>query len=234
MGLIQVVGAVGFMLLLHFPWQATVLVGALVAAQALLRRNSAAVPLDRADIAKQEQNAGHPGLLRVANFCVALSGALFLASFLISFVMYMNAREQTQRESAGNYRASSFRVLQSYWQKGSPGTMGAGGKRETRAFARGLVEGKEEWMDLVPYLGFTPNDEGTLSETVPPGTIIHIYYDPALSGDYRVRMWTTAAPGVASHNTAAVVAKYGAPALLTTGLLLLGFLRLRRYSLASV
>jgi hypothetical protein len=234
MGLIRLIGAVGFMLVLRFPWEVTTVVGVLVTAHAFLTRNSAAIPLDRAGIAKQEQNAGRPGLVHVANFCVALSGALFLVSFLISFVMYMNAREQAQRESAGNYRVSSFRVLRSYWQKGSPGTMGAGGKRETRAFARGLVEGKEEWMDLAPYLGATPKDEETLSRAVPAGTIIPVYYDPELSGDYRVRVLSGAAPGVASRKMASAAARYGAATLLVTGLLLLGFLNLRRYSLASL
>jgi hypothetical protein len=159
MGLIRVIGAVGFMLVLRFPWQATTCVGALFAAHALLTRNSTEIPLDREGIARQEQNAARPQLFRAVTFCVALSGALFLVSCMVTFVMFMNAREQWQRESAGNYHASSFRVRQSYWQKGSVGTIGAGGRRETRAFARGMVEGKEEWMDLVPYLGFIPKDE---------------------------------------------------------------------------
>lgn len=231
MGLIRVIGAVGFMLVLHFPWQVITVIGALVAAYALLTRNSTEIPLDRAGIAWQEQNAGHPNLLRIANFCVALSGAFFLVSFLASFVMFMNAREQWQRESAGNYHASSFRVLQSYWQKRSPGSLGAGG-RETRAFARGMVEGNEEWMDLIPHLGFIPKDEETVLRLVPPGTVLPIYYDPGLKGDYRVRIYSAAVPGVASRNAEAVVAKYGAVALGATGLLLLVFLRLRKYSLA--
>jgi hypothetical protein len=102
LGLIRVIGAVGFMLVLRFPWQATTCVGALVAAHALLTRNSTEIPLDREGVAKQERNAAHPQLLRAATFCVALSGALFLVSCMVTFVMFMNAREQWQRESAGN------------------------------------------------------------------------------------------------------------------------------------
>jgi hypothetical protein len=97
-----------------------------------------------------------------------------------------------------------------------------------------MVEDKEEWMDLVPYLGFIPKDEETVLRVVPPGTVLPIYYDPGLQGDYRVRIYSAAAPGVAGRNPAAVVAKYGAVALAATGLLLLGFLHLRRYSLARL
>jgi hypothetical protein len=163
------------MLVLRFPWQATTCVGALVAAYALLTGNSAEIPLDREGVAKQERNPAHPQLLRAATFCVPLSGALFLVSCMITFVTFMNAREQWQRESAGSYHTSSFRVLQSYWQKRSPGRLGAGGSHETRAFARGMAEGNEEWMDLVPYLGFIPKDEETVLRVVPPGTVLPIY-----------------------------------------------------------
>jgi hypothetical protein len=60
-----------------------------------------------------------------------------------------------------------------------------------------------------------------------------IYYNSKLKGDYRVRFRGGAPPGVASHDAMAVVAKYGAGALAVTGLALLGFLRLRRFSQGS-
>jgi hypothetical protein len=72
------------------------------------------------------------------------------------------------RESSGSANqqetthTSSCRLLQSYWQKRSPGRLGAGGSHETRVFARGMVEDKQEWMNLVPYLGFIPKDEETV------------------------------------------------------------------------
>ncbi len=88
-------------------------------------------------------------------------------------------------------------------------------------------------MDLQPYLGFIPNDEETVVKAVPRGTVIAIYYDSKLKGDYRVRFRGGAPPGVASHDAMAVVAKYGAGALAVTGLLFLGFLRLRRFSQGS-
>jgi hypothetical protein len=97
MGLIRVIGAVGFMLVLRFPWQATTCVGALFAAHALLTRSSTEIPLDREGVLKQERNAAHPQLLRAASFCVALSGALFLVSCMVTFVMFLNAREQFPR-----------------------------------------------------------------------------------------------------------------------------------------
>lgn len=190
-------------------------------------------PLDRDAIARQEQNAAHPGLLRVANFGVLLSGALFAFSLIAAVVMFMNAREQWQRESAGNYHATSFRVLQSYWEKRKPGPQ-LGDRNFARASARGLVEGKEEWMDLAPYIGFTPQEEATVLRAVPPGTVISVYYDPGLQGDYRVRLHGSTPPGTASHNTAVVAAKYGSAALAVTGILLFGFIQLRKFSLSRL
>jgi hypothetical protein len=187
-------------------------------------------PLDRDAIARQERNAAHPGLLRVANFGVLLSGALFAVSLIAAVVMFMNAREQWQRLSAANYHASSFRVLQSYWKKGKPGPQLA--DLNVRASARGLVEGKEEWMDLGPYLGFIPQDKAAVLRAVPPGTVIRVYYDPELQGDYRVRVHRSTAPGIVSHDNMVVAAKYGSAALAGTGLLLFEFMRLRAFSLS--
>jgi hypothetical protein len=166
----------------------------------------------------------------VAKFGVLLSGALFAVSLIAAVVMFMNSREQWQRESAGNYHASSFRVLQSYWNKGRP--RGQPGDLAIQASARGLVEGKEEWMDLGPYLGFIPQDKATVLRAVPPGTVISVYYDPELLGVYRVSVHGSTRPGTVSHNNMGVVAKYGSAALAVTGILLFGFIRLRTFSLS--
>jgi len=187
-------------------------------------------PLDRDGVARQEQNAARPGLLRVANFGVLMSGALFAVSLIATAVMFMNSREQWQRESVGDYHASSFRVLQSYWKKGRP--TGILADRNTEASARGLVEGKEEWMDLLPFLGFVPPDKETVLRAVPPGTVISVYYDPKLLGVYRVRVKGSKPPGTVRHNNMAVVAKYGSAALAVTGTLLFAFIRLRAFSIA--
>lgn len=231
MGPIQVIGAIGFLAVLQFPWQVMVVLTALVAANAFLRHKSRTAALTREEIAKQEQNAGRPNLLRVANLGVALSGAFFLVSFMVAFVMFMNARERRQRLSEGHYHASTFRVLRSYWQKGRPSTLGQGFSSESRTAARGLVDGHEESMDLQPLLGFVPKDEETVVRLVPPGTEIPVYYDPELRGDYRVRFRGDSPPGVASRNAMPVIAKYGVVALAVTGILLIAFLRLRRFSL---
>lgn len=103
----------------------------------------------------------------------------------------------------------------------------------TRAFARGVVEGHEEWMDLIPFLTFTPKDQETVLRAVPAGTVIPVYYNPQLQGEYRVRLLTSALPQEASRHWAAAVFRYGSVALLTTGVMLLGCLRLRKFSLGS-
>lgn len=169
------------------------------------------MPLTREEIAEQERNALHPRLLQVANMAVLLSGGLLLVSFIGSFVMFMNAREDAQQESVGTYRVSSFQVLQSYWQKGTPHSVrsGAGVDSPTRAFARGLVEGHEEWMDLIPYLTFIPQDQATVTRAVPVGTVLPVYYNPQLRGEYRVRLLSSVLPAKANRRTAAIVLRYG-------------------------
>jgi hypothetical protein len=189
-------------------------------------------PATREQVAEQERNAARPNLLQVANLGVLLSGGLLLASFIGSFVMFMNARESVQRESEGTHHASSFRVLQSDWEEAAPRGRG-GGVNETRAFARGLVEGNEEWMDLIPYLTFIPKDQETVLRAVPAGTVIPVFYNQQLKGDYRVRLLGPVLPAEANRRSALMVAQYGSLALLATGLLLFGFLRLRKFSLGA-
>jgi hypothetical protein len=231
-GAIRVLGIVGFLVVVGAPWQITVVAAALVAAYGLLRRNASKGPATREEVAEQDRNARSPNLLRVANMGVALSGALLFTSFLGSFVMFMNAREDAQHESVGTYHPSSFRVLQPYWQKGTTGTRTVPGS-PTRAFARGLVEGKEEWMDLIPYLTFIPKDQETVARQVPVGTVLPVYYNQQLQGEYRVRLFGPVLPSEANRRTESLVAKYGILALLLTGLMLFGFLRLRNFSLGS-
>lgn len=221
----------GFLVVVGAPWQITVIAAALVAAYGLLRRNSKG-PATREEVAAQERNARSPNLLRVANMGVALSGAFLFMSFLASFVMFMNAREDAQQESVGTYHPSSFRVLQSYWQKGTPGTPRTPSS-PTRAFARGLLEGKEEWMDLIPFLTFITKDQETVLRLFPAGMVLPVYYNPQLQGEYRVRLLGPVLPSEANRRTQWVVAKYGILALLLTGLMLLGFLRLRTFSLGA-
>jgi hypothetical protein len=71
----------------------------------------------RESIAERERRAAHPYLLKAATFGLVLSGAFLVVSVMFTFVMFMNARESVLRESPGNYHASTFRVLQSYWQQ---------------------------------------------------------------------------------------------------------------------
>ena len=228
-GIIRVLGVVGFLVVVRAPWQVTVIAAALVAAYGLLRRKQEKWPQTRQEVEEQERNAVHPKLLRVATVGVGLSLGLLVASFIASFVMFMNAREDARSESVGSYHASSFRVVQSYLQKGTArsGTMDT----PTRAFARGVVEGHEEWMDLVPFLTFLPKDQETVLRAVPAGLVIPVYYNPQLQGEYRVRLLTSVQPPEASRHWAAAVFKYGSAALLITGAALLAFMRLRKFSL---
>lgn len=230
-GIIGVLGVIGFLLVVGAPWQVILIAAALVAAYGLLRRKREKWPRTRQEVEEQERSAAHPKLLRVANFGVGLSMALLVASFIASFVMFMNAREDRRSESTGTYHASSFRVVQSYWRKGTARSRTT--DSPTRAFARGIVEGHEEWMDLIPFLTFIPKDQETVVRLVPIGTVIPVYYNPQLEGEYRVRLLTSVLPQEASRHWAATVIKWGVVALLTSGAMLFGFLHLRKLSLGS-
>ncbi len=176
-------------------------------------------------IAAGERNAAHPLLFKAATFCVVLFGAFFVASFIGSLVMFMNARESVIRESTGSYHATVFRVLQSYWeQRDDVSTRGV----HRRAFARGIVEGKQEWLDLGPYLVVEPKDEATVLHAVPPGTVIPVFYNPSATGYYRALLQGALPPVEANNRLKASSMKYGLIAMSVTGLMLLGFLRLRK------
>lgn len=114
----------------------------------------------------------------MANFGVLLSGALFAVSLIATVVMFMNAREQWQRESAGKLSCALFSRPAVVLGK-EKGGLQLGDRNFARTSARGLVEGKEEWMDLAPYLGFTPQDQGDnrvrLHGSTPPGTTSHAH-----------------------------------------------------------
>ncbi len=181
----------------------------------------------RASIAGRERNAARPRLLKVATFWLVLSGALFGASFIVSFVMFMNARESVLRESTGTYHATVFRVLQPYWQQGNDINSPRIGMQR-RAFARGIVEGQQEWLDLGTYLGAVPKDEETVRHAAPPGTLIPVFYNPAATGYYRVLLPGATAPVEASRHLQALSLEYGLIAMTITGLMVLAFLRLRR------
>ena len=188
----------------------------------------APVDASRDSITERERNAARPLLLKIFTFCLVLSGAFFLVSFIVSFVMFMNARESVHQESSGSYHATVFRVLQPYWQQGND----LGSSRpsvERRAFARGLVEGKQEWLDLGSYLGAEPKDEEIVRRAVPPGTVIPVFYNPAATGYYRVLLSGTVPPAETSRHLQALSLKYGLLAMAITGLMVLAFLRLRRF-----
>jgi hypothetical protein len=110
-----------------------------------------AVANSRERVAERKRNAARPLLLKIATFCMVLSGASFAVSFIVSFVMSMKARESVLRESTGSYHATVFRVLQLYWEQNHDVGLSRPGV-ERRAFARGLVEGKQVWLDLGSFL----------------------------------------------------------------------------------
>jgi hypothetical protein len=88
-------------------------------------------------------------------------------------------------------------------------------------------------MDLVPYLGFIPANPETVEKAVPRGTIIRVYFNPAVKGDYRVRTFTAPQPAAASETRMLSAAKFGCIALGVTGTALFAPLRFRKVCLGA-
>jgi hypothetical protein len=92
-----------------------------------------------------------------------------------------------------------------------------------------MVEGKKEWMDLVPYLKPVPRGQAGLSDSVPPGTVIPVYLFPNLKGQSRIQVIDVLPPGEASRRTETWVLRRAPAALAVLGTLILLLARTRRF-----
>jgi hypothetical protein len=92
-----------------------------------------------------------------------------------------------------------------------------------------MVEGKKEWMNLLPYLKRTPHGQAELNDSVPPGTVIPVYLFPNLKGQSRIQVIDVLPPGEASRRTEAWVLRRAPVALAVLGTLILLLVRIRRF-----
>lgn len=112
-----------------------------------------------------------------------ICGTLFVLGALFGLVFYVNSSSRAQLYNGAPYHATTFRVtfVQYMWVGG--GEIGS----HSEASDTGIVEGRKETMDLMPFLGRTPNNQGELMTMVPEGTLLHVYLFPTLQGLSRIQ-----------------------------------------------
>jgi hypothetical protein len=169
-----------------------------------------------------------PTSVILLNLAITILGLAFLCCLLFGFVAFMNAHLAFKRVQGQPYRATTFQVTHPYYQK-SRGMHGP----DIAVYASGMVEGKKEWMNLVPYLKRVPADrfpqnQAELDDSVPPGTVIPVYLFPNLKGQSRIQVIDVLPPGEASRRTEMWVLRRAPAALAVLGALIFLLVRIRR------
>jgi len=150
-------------------------------------------------------------------------GLACVGCLIFGFVTFLNAHIAFKRVEGEPYHASTFQVVRPYYQE-SAGIHGP----HVSIYARGIVEGREEWMNLVPYLKRKVRGQRELNYWAPPGTAIRIYLFPNLKGQSRIQVIDVLPPGEASRRTAAWVLWRVPLALVILGALIFLLMRIRR------
>jgi hypothetical protein len=154
---------------------------------------------------------------------IAIAGLAFMCCLLFGFVTFINAHNAYQRVHGQPYRTATFQVTRAYYQK-SAGMHGP----DVAVYASGMVEGKKEWMDLLPYLKREPQGQAEVNQLVPRGLAIPVYLFPNLEGQSRIRVIDGLPPGEASRRTETWVLRRAPVALAILGALILLLVRVRR------
>jgi hypothetical protein len=165
-----------------------------------------------------------PVSVLLLNLTIAILGLAFLCCLLFGFITFINAHNAFKRVQGQPYHATTFQVARPYYQK-SAGMHGP----YVSVYASGMVEGKKEWMDLLPYLKRVPRDQVELNDSVAPGTVIPVYLFPNLKGRSRIQVIDVLPPGEASRRTETWVLRRAPVALAVLGVLILLLVRIRRF-----
>jgi hypothetical protein len=168
--------------------------------------------------------ASQPMSVILLNLTIAILGLAFFACLLFSFVTFLNAHIAFKRVQGQPYHATTFQVTRPYYQQ-SAGMHGP----DIAVYASGMVEGKKEWMNLIPYLHRVPRGQAELNDSVPPGTVIPVYLFPNLKGQSRIQVIDVLPPGEASRRTETWVLRRAPVALAVLGTLILLLMRIRRF-----
>ena len=207
----------------HFPrpvivfWGVSTFVFTILAI--LLRRAAPTVmkPFPRRPASPQ------PMIVQLLSVAIGICGFCFFACLLFGFVAFLNWYNAYQRFAGQPYHATTFEVIRPYYQS-SAGMHGP----DRQVYASGMVEGKKEWMNLLPYLRRMPNGQDELSELVPQGTVIPVYLFPNLRGQTRVQTIGALPPAETNHNAEMGVLRKGSIALAVLGALIFVLVRIRR------
>lgn len=132
-----------------------------------------------------QRPVAHPVLFKIFDLGVAAFGFLTFATLLFSFVIFMNGRTKWKTYEGRNYRVTDFQVTRVYYKEYTT-TSGNLVHTTHQAFASGMVEGKQEWMNLMPFLHIAPRGQHDLEGRVPVGTVIRVFLFPDLRGQARV------------------------------------------------
>ena len=158
------------------------------------------------------------------NLTIAILGLAFVCCLLFGFVAFVNAHMALKRIEGQPYHATTFQVTRPYYQK-SAGMHGP----DISIYARGMVEGEKEWMDLPHYLRYSVRNQAELNDSVPPGTVIPVYLFPNLKGRSRIQEIDVLPPGEASRRTETWVLRRVTAALAVLGGLIFLLVRIRRF-----
>jgi hypothetical protein len=168
--------------------------------------------------------SSRPMSVILLDLTIAILGLAFLACLLFGFVTFINAHLAFKRVQGQPYHATTFQVTRPYYQE-SAGMHGP----DVAVYASGMVEGKKEWMNLLPYLKPVPRGQAELNDSVPPGTVIPVYLFPNLKGQSRIQVIDVLPPGEASRRTETWVLRRVPAAIAVMAALILLLVRVRRF-----
>jgi len=122
------------------------------------------------------------------DLAMGIFAVLFVMGCIFGLPLYMNSSARAELYAGQPYHATAFRVTYVQYSV-TPHPY------RVFAYATGMVEGKKETMDLIPYLGTLPGmqtrlpvNQGELMAIVPEGTVIPVYLFPNLAGANRIQM----------------------------------------------
>lgn len=178
----------------------------------------------------------HPILVEFIDLVIAFFAASFGMILFFGSFFFLNSRSESQLYSGKSYRVTNFNVVRVYFQPGSAG--GENGVPVGPTYtASGIVEGKQEWMDLRLWLPSTPQspapqDLYELEQRVPAGTIIPAYFFPDLKGMRRLHPATTLPPAEQGDQNVRDTLHYGGLALAVCAAAVVVLIPLRRACVA--
>lgn len=208
-----------FMVIFHFPRFMIVIFGGVILLATILSSHFQA---NRAAVKVSQQPVSRPFLFRILSLLIALLSLAFVATLVFGLAIFMNAWMRWHQYEGATYHRSDFQVEEVYYQRHGKGT---------DIYAKGIVEGKRETMNLVPFLDEKPRNQAELDEQVPVGTSIPIYFFPEMKGRARVQVYREIAPADESRQTAMDAFKYGLGGLALNAGIIFILLRLRRLCL---